>query len=200
MELVLGSVDFGECASRALRMQPYPKCDFFLLSAFLIWPITIRKKMFLWQILVPSAGLGQTLAPWGIVITLQRIKMEKAVTERAPVAVCIPGNAAPWLLSVWEHMGRVMSPLAVSCLGKHKPFHQDSSRALISSQCWSQPVPAPSISCLCLWQSTTVRDLLPSLLSPWTGFCFPCPLYFSSKGYSHFRTLLQLLKKPHHWS
>lgn len=44
--------------------------------------------------------------------------------------------------------GRVMSPLAVSCLGKHKPFHQDSRRALISSQCWSQPVPALSISYL----------------------------------------------------
>lgn len=37
----------------------------------------------------------------------------------------------------------------------------------------------------CLWQSTTVRDLLPSFLSPWTELCFPRPLYFSSKGYSH---------------
>lgn len=74
--------------------------------------------------------------------------MEKEVTERAAAAACIPGMVAPWLLSVWEHRGRVMSPLAVSCLGKHKPFHQGSSRALISSQCCSQPVPALSVSCL----------------------------------------------------
>lgn len=94
MEPVLGSMNFGECTSRALRIQLYPKCDFFPSFSISHLAYYYQEKMFLWQILVPSAGLGQTLAPQGIVITLQRIKMEKAVTERAPVAVCIPGNAA----------------------------------------------------------------------------------------------------------
>lgn len=81
--------------------------------------------------------------------------------------------------------GRVMSPLAVSCLAEHKPLHQDSRVP------WSPLSVGLSLLLLspsaasCLWQSTTVRDLLPSLLSPWTEFCFPPPLYFSSKGYSH---------------
>lgn len=47
---------------------------------------------------------------------LHRIKMEKKVTQRASVTVCVPGNIAPWLLSVRECTEKSDEPIICKLL------------------------------------------------------------------------------------
>lgn len=109
--------------------------------------------------------------------------MEKKATQRASVTVCVPGNIALWLLSVWERTEKSDEPIICKLLRGNSNLSISSGDIL-----WSPLSVGLCLFLLCVlptscrrWR-TTVGYLLPVVTSSLNRVSvFPFSLYATSK-------------------